>query len=102
MIAALRATEVVFAATTYVTEPLPLPLAPVVTVIHAALLLAVQLQPVAAVTVIVPVVPEAGGVADVGEIDGAQGAPACVTVNVAPPTVSVPVREALDVFAATV
>jgi hypothetical protein len=85
-----------------VTEPLPLPLAPVVTEIHAALLVAVQLQPVVAVTVIVPVLPEAAALADVGEIDGAQGAPACVTVNVAPATVSVPVREALDVFAATV
>jgi hypothetical protein len=71
-------------------------------VIHASLLTAVQLQPVPAVTVTVPVV--AADVAkfdDVGAIVNVQGAPACVTVNVCPPIVTVPVRDAVVVFAAT-
>jgi len=81
---------------------LPLPLAPALTVIQASLLAAVQLQPVPAVTVTVPVVAtdevrfdEAGAIVIV------QGAPACVTVNVCPPIVSVPVRDVVPVFAVT-
>jgi len=58
------------------------------------------LQPIAAVTVRVPVPPAAAILAVVGEIDGAHGTPACVTLNVSPPMVSEPVRDALDVFAA--
>jgi hypothetical protein len=80
---------------------LPLPLAPAVTVIQASLLTAVQLQPVPAVTVTVPVVAEDVGFTDVGEIVNVQGAPACVTVNVWPPIVMVPVRELVVVLAAT-
>jgi hypothetical protein len=80
---------------------LPLPVAPEVTLIHAALLVALQLQPVPAVTATVPVAPPALTLTDTGEIDGAHGAPAWVTVNVSPPIVSDPVRDALDVFAAT-
>jgi hypothetical protein len=81
---------------------LPLPVAPELTLIQVALLLVVQLQPMGAVTVMVPVPPLAAIFAEVGEIDGAHGAPACVTVNVSPPMVSEPVRERLDVFAAAV
>jgi hypothetical protein len=62
---------------------LPLPEAPAVTVIHASLLTAVQLQPVPAVTVTVPVVAaEVARFDDVGAIVKVQGAPACVTVKV--------------------
>jgi hypothetical protein len=43
------------AAMLYPTAPFPLPSAPDVTVIHDALLVAVQAQPAPAVTVIVPV-----------------------------------------------
>ena len=67
-----------------------------------ALLKAVQLQPVLVVTVTVPVV--AAGDArfdDVGEIVNVHGAPGCVTVNVLPPIVIVPVRDAVLVLAAT-
>jgi hypothetical protein len=82
---------------------LPLPEAPAVTVNQlVALLTAVQLQPVPAVTVTVPVV--AADVArfdDVGAIVNVQGAPACVTVKVCPPIVIVPVRDTVVVFAAT-
>jgi hypothetical protein len=69
-------------------------------VIHVALLVAVQLQPMDAVTVRVPVPPAAVIVVVVAEIVGAHGAPACVTLNVLPPMVSEPVRDVLDVFAA--
>jgi hypothetical protein len=73
-----------------------------VTVIQAALLEAVHAQPAAAVTVTVPVPPAPATLADAGEIVGAQAVPACVIVNVLPPAVSVPVREPLPGFAATV
>jgi len=62
---------------------LPLPEAPAVTVSQlVALLTAVQLHPVPAVTVTVPVVADEVGFDDVGEIVKVQGAPAWVTVNV--------------------
>ena len=79
-----------------------MPLAPAVTVIHAALLVAVQVHPAPAVTLTVPLVAtEVDRVEDDGRIVNAQGAPGCVIVNVLPPTVSVPVRDAVDVFAVT-
>ena len=81
---------------------MPLPLAPALIVIHVALLAAVHAQPVPAVTVTVPVV-AADDVRfdDVGAIVNVHGAPACVTVNVCPPIVIVPVREVVLVLAAT-
>ena len=79
-----------------------MPVPPALTVIHVALLVAVQAQPVPAVTAIVPVTAAAVTFADAGEIVGLQGAAACcVTVNVRPPIVSVPVRDVLEVFATT-
>jgi hypothetical protein len=85
------------------TVPFPLPLAPPVTVSHAlALLVAVQLQLEAAMTLTLPVAAtDDVSVDDAGEIVNEQGAPACVTVNVWPAIVSVPVRDAVAVFAAT-
>jgi hypothetical protein len=72
-----------------------------VTVIHVALLTAVHAQPAPAVTPTVPVpAAEELKFADTGEIDNEQGRPACVTVNVCPPIVSVPVRAA-PTFAVT-
>jgi hypothetical protein len=64
----------VFAATPKVTVPFPVPAAPAVTVIHAALLTAVHTQPAGALTV-VPAVPPAA-VSDwlAGEMVGAHGA----------------------------
>jgi len=67
-----------------------------------ALLAAVQLHPVAAVTVTVPVV--AADVVrfdEVGEIANVHGAPAWVTVKVCPPIVIVPLRDVVPVLAAT-
>ena len=83
------------------TVPLPDPDAPLVTVIHAALLAAVHAQPVATDTLLLPLPPAAVKDCVVGEIDGVHGAAACVTVNVAPAIVSVPVRLEATVFAAT-
>jgi hypothetical protein len=80
---------------------LPLPVAPVLTVIHVALLLAVQAQPVAAVTATVPVPAADVTLAEAGEIAGLQGTAACcVTVNVDPEIVSVPVRLVVPVLVA--
>jgi hypothetical protein len=73
-----------------------------VIVIHGSFATAVQLQPVPELTVTVPVV--AAGLArfdEAGAIVNVQGAPAWVTVNVWPAIVSVPVRDAADVFAPT-
>jgi hypothetical protein len=80
--------------------PLPLPVAPELTVSQAAPLIALQLQPLAAVTVNVPDAPPALTFTDAGESDGAHAAPAWVTVKVSPPIVIDPVRDALDGFAA--
>lgn len=71
-------------------------------VIHVALLVAVQLHPVAALTVMVPVPAVDGGLADDGETVGEQVVPDWFTVRVMPPTDTVPVRDVVDVFAATV
>ena len=99
----VRGVVAVFAATSKVTEPLPFPVAPVARVIHPALLVAVHAQPVAAVTeTAVPVVAAAAMFAAPDEIVGAHGAPACVTLNVLPPMVSVAVRAVVVGFAVKV
>jgi hypothetical protein len=69
--------------------------------IHVELSVAVQPQPVAAVTATVPLLAAAPTVAESGVSVGAQGAPACVTVKVLPPMVSVPVRAVVVGFAVT-
>jgi hypothetical protein len=71
-------------------------------VIQAALLVAVQLQPAPLVTVTVP--STAAGevrVVENGEMLKTHGVPGWVIVKVFPAIVSVPVRDALLVFAAT-
>ena len=90
-----------FAATLNPAVPFPDPVAPLVTVIHAALLAAVHEQPVATVTLLLPVPADAVNDWLVGEIVGEQEAAACVTVKVAPAIVRVPVRLDATVFAAT-
>lgn len=71
-------------------------------VIHGEAVVAVQLQPADAVTVIVPVPLVDGRLVDDGERVGLQVPPAWFTVSVLPPTDTVPVRAAPVVFAATV
>jgi len=102
VIVPVRAAVLVFCVTLYVTLPFPVPLAPAPIVIHASLLVAVQLQPVPAVTVIEPLAAsDDGRLFDVGEIVNVHETPACVTVNVCPPMVIVPLRELVPVFAPT-
>jgi hypothetical protein len=90
----------VLAAVEKLTVPLPAPVAPAVTVIQLSLLTAVQLQPVGAVTAVLPVAPPEATDCDVGEIVSVHVIPACVTVNVLPAIVSVPVRDDVELFAA--
>jgi hypothetical protein len=73
-----------------------------VIVIQLAVVVAVQLHPVAALTVKLPVPALDVGLADVGETVGEQVAPDWFTVNVMPPTDTVPTRDVVAVFAATV
>ena len=81
---------------------MPVPLAPALIVIHPALLTAVQLQPVPAVTVTVPVAAvDVVRFDDVGLIVNVHGAPAWVTLKVCPAIVIEPVREVVPVLAAT-
>jgi hypothetical protein len=90
--------EDALAATVKATLPLPDPLAPEVMVIQLSLLAAVQAQPVPAVTATaVPAPPLLPIDWLVGLIDAAHPPP-CVTVNVCPAIVMVPVRAA-PVFA---
>jgi len=98
---AVLAVVVVLDAAVNPTLPEPEPLAPLVIVTQEALLVAVQLHPVAVVTITVPLPPAAGSDWLVGEIVIEQAGAAWVTVNVLPPTVSVPVRGVGPVFAAT-
>jgi hypothetical protein len=88
----VRADAVGFAATEKATEPPPVPLDPLVIVIQASLLAASQEHPAPAVTVAVPVPPVATTDWLVGVIEYVHDAPFCVTVNVCPATVTVPVR----------
>jgi hypothetical protein len=81
--------------------PLPLSLAPPVTVIQLLLLTAVQAQPEALVTLTLPVVADDEIDRDVVDSVKLHGTPACVTVNVWPATVTVPVRALADVLALT-
>jgi hypothetical protein len=81
----------VFAATENCVTPSPLPLAPEVMVIHVALLAAVHAQPVAVVTLTEPDPPLAGTLCEVGLRVNEQPE-LCVTVNVWPAMVNVPVR----------
>lgn len=89
-----------FAATEKFTVPLPLPLPPEVIVIHESLLAAVHEQPVPEMMLKLPAAPLAGTL--VLAADKVYVQPdACVTVNVCPAIVNVPVR-AVPGFAATV
>ena len=92
----------VFGATAYWTVPFPAPDAPAVTVIQAALLVAVQEQAVFPATVTDALDPVAGTVTDIGDIVivASHAAPACVTTNGWPATVIVAERELLLLLAA--
>ncbi len=89
------------AATAYTAVPLPVAKPPEVIVNHETLLVDVQLQPAAVVTVELWVLASAVGVTVVGETVNVQDAVPCwTTVTVWPATVSVPVRDEVPVLAA--
>jgi hypothetical protein len=81
--------------------PDPVPVAPLEIVTQAAPLDAVQLQFEAVVTLTVPAPPPTGNPWLVDEIVKEHDVDACVTVNVLPAMVSVPVRDVAPVFAST-
>ena len=93
----------VLAATLNVTTPLPVPVAPEVTVIQLALLVAVRAHPVVPVTATDNDAPAAATLDWlVGEIVNAPHAvAACDTMNVCPPTTTVPARNPPVALAAT-
>jgi hypothetical protein len=78
-----------------------LPDAPEVTVIQETLLAAVQAHPAEVVTSIVAFEGAAVSATEDGFSVIVQAPPDCVTVSVSFPTVIVPVRGVVDVFAAT-
>jgi hypothetical protein len=88
----VRAVVPVLAATFIVTGPLPVPLAPLVMVSHAALLVAVQAQVEAAVTLTVSISPLATAVPDDGVIEYVHATPAWLRVTGLSPTTIVAVR----------
>ena len=90
----------VFAATVKAVEPVPVPLAPDVTVIHVTVLIAVHAHPAALVTFSTGPLPPAASIEALVGLTVYEQLPAWVMVTVWPPTVSVPVRAA-PLFAAT-
>ena len=64
------------------TVPLPFPLAPLLMVSHAALLVAVHVHPVATVTPVVDDPAAEVSVREVGDTPKVQATPLCVTVKV--------------------
>jgi hypothetical protein len=86
----------VVASTVRLTEPDPLPLAPVASAIHGALLVAVQPQPDAAPTLTSSGPPPAPIVRLSGDTSKLQPGD-CVTVKTCPATVTVPVRDGPEV-----
>jgi hypothetical protein len=94
-----------FEATAIATAPFPVPLAPDVIVIQESPLVAVQEHPAALETEIVAVPPDGATVSDVGLTEYEQATAACVTANVWPAIVAVPVRADpmfAEMFATTV
>lgn len=89
------------ASTRYVTVPLPEPDAPVRTVIHDALDTADHAQPPGREMSTLPLAPAATMFCVAGVSVASQGAPAWVSTNDWPATVSVADRDALVLFAAT-
>jgi hypothetical protein len=102
VIVPVRCVVTVLAATVNATVPLPAPLPPLVTLSHAALLVAVHTQELPAVTAVEAVSPAAGDVLETGDSEYAQpGTPGCVTAKVLSAMLIVPVRSVVPVLGAT-
>ena len=98
----VRADVLGLAATLKPTGPLPLPLAPLVTVIQLSLLAADQLHPAPEVTFVEPVPPAATTDKLFDEIANVHPAAACVIVKDCVPMLIDPARDAPVVLADTV
>jgi hypothetical protein len=98
---AVREAVVVFGDALKPTVPLPVPLDPLTTLTHPALLAAVHPQPAVVVTATLPDPPAAANACDAGEMLNEHPTPDWVTVKVRPATVSVALRCAVAVVAAT-
>jgi hypothetical protein len=96
----VRESVLMLAATLKVTVSGPVPVLPLVRVIHGAELRAVHVQPAGAVTVTLPVVTSGPTETSVGEMLYVQVTPACVTRNVQPAIARVPDRDAPPALAA--
>lgn len=93
----------VFSATKYFTSPLPVKLLPDVMIIQDSFVEAAQVQVLFdADTVTLPLPPDVSKLRLVGDIEYVQAVPSCVTVNVCPAIVIVPVRELVLVFSEAV
>ena len=90
------------AAAVTVTAPFPVPLAPLVTVNHAALLVAVQPHPAGVVTETDALPPAGATLTVVDDRVYVHDTPACATVTVLPATVSVALRDEDALLAVTV
>lgn len=95
----VRGAALLFGATEKLVEPFPEPLAPPVMVTHDVLLVAVQLHPVAAITLTDELVPGAATDRLEGEIEYEHQAALWLTVNGCPAIVRVPVRGCVVVLA---
>ena len=97
-----RALQLTLAVAVQITTPVLEPLAGAQVSQPGALLDTLQLQPLPAFTVKVPLLATAPGLAPGEESEYVQGvAPACDTENVCPATVSVPLRGVVLVLAET-
>ena len=102
VIVPVRFAPEVFVATMKEAVPLPFPGPALMTATHATLLTVVHAHVDAAVTVLLPAPPSDVNDRVEGEIDVVQAPGAlCVTVNVVPAIVRLPVRLVVPVFAAT-
>lgn len=90
---------VVFAAAVKLMLPEPDRPVPLEIVTHAPPLVALQLHPTPVVILTLLVPPPAAIASPIGEIVKVHGAAACVIVNTLVPTVIVPVRASVPVFA---
>lgn len=97
-----RGVVVAFAATLYEIVPFPLPVAALVIVNHAAVLVAVQAHPLFAVTEKLPADASAATETLAGDKVKEHVAAACETVTICPPTAIVPLRTMASGLAATV
>jgi hypothetical protein len=101
LIAPVRAQGVLLGSIEYEIVPLPVPVVAPLSVTQETVLDAVQAHPAPAVIAMLPLEASADTETLVGDSEYEHAPASCVTVNVCPPIVSVPVRDVDDRLAAT-